>query len=565
MITKQEQYTAAVYCRLSSDDGQSTGESGSIQTQKTLLTQYCKEHGYTIGDFYCDDGWSGTNFERPEFKRMLCDIDSGKINLVIVKDLSRFGREYAQMGLYIEHYFEENDVRFIAVGEAIDTLDGTDNILMPITNVINSLYAKDCSNKTKAAHRARAQAGKYIGGHAPFGYVKDPDDRHHLLIDPSAAEVVQKVFKLFCEGVGYVRMTKILREEKILNPQAYFNQNNPDYYKSDYWRKPYDWHATSVRSILKNPVYLGMTVFGRTTGKGIYQKKRVPVPEKDWITVKGTHEPIITQDTWDMVQKLMESRRRETKQGEVQMFAGLVKCAGCGSSLNVSYSNKKKKYTGFTCWVYKNYGKERCTSHAIGWQTMNTLVLEDIRQNAQAAKLATDKYMQALLSARTDRQKKETEKSKRKLKAADKRIAELDRIIAKLYEDSALGKIPEERARSMMQGYEQEQADLKVTEEVLKSAIQQAEEAYDNIQNFVGLIQQYTDIKELNTTILNELIDKIVVHEKTIDADGNKTQLIEIHYRFIGYTPLHQWILNSASVNGILVEELLKSPHPKSA
>jgi len=249
-------YSAGIYCRLSVDDGQA-GESGSIETQRTLLTQYCKEQGFPIHDYYCDDGWSGTSFERPRFQQMIADIEAGLVNLVVVKDLSRFGREYAQMGLYIEHYFEEHEVRFIAVGEGIDTLNGTDSILMPITNVINSLYAKDCSRKTKAAHRARAHAGKFLGSRAPFGYMKDPNDRHHLIIDPPAVEIVQHIFRMFADGVGYVRMTKILREENILNPQAYFNQNNPDYYKSDYWRQPFDWHATSVRAILNNPVYLG--------------------------------------------------------------------------------------------------------------------------------------------------------------------------------------------------------------------------------------------------------------------------------------------------------------------
>ena len=222
---------AAIYCRLSQDDG-STGESGSIQTQKTLLTQYCQEHQIEIGDYYCDDGWSGTNFDRPGFKRMLEDIEAGKINLVLVKDLSRFGREYAQMGLYIEHYFEEKGIRFISVAENIDSKNGTDNLVLPFTNVINSFYARQASTKTKAAHRARAKAGMYLGSRAPFGYLKDPNDRHHLIVDPEAADVVRSIFQMFAEGIGYVRMTKILRERKILNPQAYFNQNTPDYYKN---------------------------------------------------------------------------------------------------------------------------------------------------------------------------------------------------------------------------------------------------------------------------------------------------------------------------------------------
>ena len=214
-----EQEKGAVYCRLSQDDG-SAGESGSIQTQRTLLTQYCKEHSIQIVDYYCDDGWSGTNFERPEFKRMIDDIENGKINTVIVKDLSRFGREYAQMGLYIEHYFEEKGIRFIAVAEGIDSKKGLDNLMLPMTNVINSLYARQASTKTKAAHRARAGSGMFIGSRAPFGYQKDPDDRHHLIVDPEAAEVVKSIFQMFADGIGYVRMTKILRGKQNLTIDA---------------------------------------------------------------------------------------------------------------------------------------------------------------------------------------------------------------------------------------------------------------------------------------------------------------------------------------------------------
>ena len=537
MITKQDKYTAAIYCRLSSEDGQ-TGESGSIETQKTLLTQYCKEHGFAIGGIFCDDGWTGTDFERPQFKRMLAEIDEGKINLVLVKDLSRFGREYAQMGLYIEHYFEENGIRFIAVGEGIDTINGMDNILMPITNVINSLYARDCSRKTKAAHQARAKAGQYIGGHAPFGYIKDPNDRHHLIIDPIAAEVVSQVFKMFSEGIGYVRMTKMLREQKILNPLAYFNQNNPDYYKSDYWRKPFDWHATSIRVILTNRVYLGQLVFGKTKSKGFYNKKRVSAPENEWIVVNDTHERIVSPELWDTVQKMMANKRRETTSGEIQMFAGLVKCSDCGSALNVSFDAKKGKYKNFSCWVYKNYGKQRCTSHAIGWQTMSRLVLEDLNRHAAFASGYFERYMEMLTQASEAKQRKETDRQKIELKKMEKRAVDLEKILVRLFEDRALNRISEERYQSMSVGYDMEQKELKEKQKTLEAAIMQAEEVYNNVEHFANLIQHYTDTKELDARILNELIERIVVHEKAATPDGQLSQQVDIHYKFIGYVPI---------------------------
>lgn len=530
----KEKETAAIYCRLSQDDG-SVGESGSIQTQKTLLTQYCKEHQIEIGGYYCDDGWSGTNFDRPEFKRMLEDIESEKINLVIVKDLSRFGREYAQMGLYIEHYFEEKGVRFISVAESIDSKNGIDNLVLPFTNVINSFYARQASTKTKAAHRARVKSGMFIGSRAPFGYQKDPNDRHHLIVDPPAADVVRDIFQMFANGIGYVRMTKILRERGVLNPQAYFNQNNPDYYKnSDYWRKPFDWHATSVRAILNNPVYMGKVVFGRSKTKGFFDKRRVEASEEEWVVAENTHEPLITQELWDTVHQMMKARRRENGKGEVQPFAGLVKCADCGSSLNVSYDKKHGRYTGFSCWVYKNYGKERCTSHAIGWKTLNQLVLEDIRRNAIIARTNTGEYMDMLIAAKTEKKKVETDRCRRELKKVDKRIAELSKILTKLYEDVALEKISEERYQAMAPGYEREQVVLKEKREELTAEIAHSEEIYENIEAFLPVIWKYTNITELTPHILNELIEKIVVHEKVVAEDGSKSQQVDIHYKFIG-------------------------------
>ena len=529
-----EQEKGAVYCRLSQDDG-SAGESGSIQTQRTLLTQYCKEHSIQIVDYYCDDGWSGTNFERPEFKRMIDDIENGKINTVIVKDLSRFGREYAQMGLYIEHYFEEKGIRFIAVAEGIDSKKGLGNLMLPMTNVINSLYARQASTKTKAAHRARAGSGMFIGSRAPFGYQKDPVDRHHLIVDPEAAEVVKSIFQMFADGIGYVRMTKILRGKQILNPQAYFNQNNPDYYKnSDYWRKPFDWHATSVRAILNNPVYLGKIVFGRTKTKGFFDKHRIAADESEWVVSENTHEPLITQDLWDTVHQMMQARRRENSTGEVQPFAGLVKCADCGSSLNVSYDKRKGRYTGFSCWVYKNYGKERCTSHAIGWKTLNQLVLEDIRRNALDAHRHVADYMDMLLAIKEERQKEDIDRSRRELKTIDKRMDELTKILNKLYEDAALEKISEERYQAMAPKYEREQIELRGKRDALTAELARNDEVYNNIQQFIPLIWKYTNIQELTPYILNELIEKIVVHEKEIGADGVKTQQVDIYYKFIG-------------------------------
>lgn len=532
MIEKEKEYRAALYCRLSSDDAY-LGESGSIKTQRALLTQYCKENNIPVYDVYADDGFSGTNFERPAFKRMLNDLESHKANLVIVKDLSRFGREYAQMGMYIENDFEDWNIRFISIGENIDTLNGTDEILMPITNVINSQYAKECSRKTKQAHRALAKEGKFIGSRAPFGYIKDPKDRHHLLVDEEAASVVRSIFKMFCDGIGYVRMTKILREKKILNPQAYFNKNNPDYYKSDYWRQNFDWHATSIRVILNNPVYLGQTTFGRTKVKGKTKKKKVATDESEWIVVENTHKPIIDKATWNLAHDIMKNRRRETKSGETQMFAGLVKCSDCGSALNVSRNAKTGKYTSFSCWVYKNYGKERCTSHSIGYKTLYNIVLENIRRQAECASGQKEKYLEMLKNQMAEKTTQDIKSVKSELKKITKRIAQLEKILNKLYEDRALEKITEERYLSMNSNYENEYNELKERKNVLSQQIEKIETTECNAETFTNLIEKYLNITELNARILNELIEKIIVHEKEI-INGEKYQMVEIYYKFVG-------------------------------
>ena len=275
-------------------------------------------------------------------------------------------------------------------------------------------------------------------------------------------------------------------------------------------------------------------VFGRTKTKGFFDKTRVNVPEEDWIIVEGTHEPLVSQELWDTVHQLMKGRRRENRSGEVQPFAGLVKCADCGSSLNVSYDYKKGRYTGFSCWVYKNYGKQRCSSHAIGWVTLNELVKADIRRNARIAMVAPDEYVDMLIAMKEQKQKNDMDRCKRTLKQVDKRLAELTKILNKLYEDSALGKISEERYQAMAPGYEQEQRTLSETRAQLEQELFQNNAAYENIEKFLPLIRKYTDVEELNAYILNELIEKIVVHEKVTDEDGSKRQQIDIHYKFVG-------------------------------
>lgn len=533
-MKKQQHYKAALYCRLSVDDG-NFGGSVSIETQKILLEQYCKDHKITDYKFYCDDGCSGTNFDRPSFKKMLSDIDEGKINLVIVKDLSRFGRNYVEAGMYVQRFTDSN-IRFIAADDNYDSLVNSDDLLFPIKNVVNEMYARDVSKKTKAAKKAKARDGQFIGSKAPFGYKIDPNDRHHLIVDEPAAQVVKRIFRLASEGVGYNKMAKIFREEKVLTPIAYFNLNNPDYFKSDYWRKEFDWHVTSIRAILNNEVYLGKLVYGKQRNKSMKSKEKVRNPKEDWIVVENCHEPIITQELWDTVHKILNAKHRPAKAGEVQMFAGLLYCSDCGHCL--TYSQKQRKdgsYHGaYSCWMYKTHGKEYCASHYITFDTIYELVLIDIQRNLFQYRKNTDKFKSILSRKYQSDSQKQAEQITLEYEQKQKRCEELDKIISRLYEDNVLGRIGDERYESMSQSYELEQVEIKKALPILKSKTDELKRQSDCADNFINVIKKYTIIDKLDAAILNELIDKIVVHHKEQAEDGRTFQQIEIYYRFVG-------------------------------
>ena len=473
-MKKQQHYKAALYCRLSVDDG-NFGGSVSIETQKILLEQYCKDHKITDYKFYCDDGCSGTNFDRPSFKKMLSDIDEGKINLVIVKDLSRFGRNYVEAGMYVQRFTDSN-IRFIAADDNYDSLVNSDDLLFPIKNVVNEMYARDVSKKTKAAKKAKARDGQFIGSKAPFGYKIDPNDRHHLIVDEPAAQVVKRIFRLASEGVGYNKMAKIFREEKVRNPK------------------------------------------------------------EDWIVVENCHEPIITQELWDTVHKILNAKHRPAKAGEVQMFAGLLYCSDCGHCL--TYSQKQRKdgsYHGaYSCWMYKTHGKEYCASHYITFDTIYELVLIDIQRNLFQYRKNTDKFKSILSRKYQSDSQKQAEQITLEYEQKQKRCEELDKIISRLYEDNVLGRIGDERYESMSQSYELEQVEIKKALPILKSKIDELKRQSDCADNFINVIKKYTIIDKLDAAILNELIDKIVVHHKEQAEDGRTFQQIEIYYRFVG-------------------------------
>ena len=524
---------AALYCRLSVDDGR-LGESVSIESQKILLEQYCKDHAITEYEIYDDEGYSGTNFDRPSFQRMYGDIRNGLIDTVIVKDQSRFGRSYIEVVMYVEQ-FKELGVRFIAVSDNYDSMKNDNDMMFPMRNVLNDYFAREASIKTKCAKKAKAKAGQYIGSRPPFGYKLDPNDRHHLIIDEPAAETVRRIFRMAAQGIGYNKTTKIFREEKVLTPIAYFNLHNPDYFKSDYWRREFDWHVTSIRVILENEVYLGKLIYGKQRCKSMKSKEKVKVPREDWIIVENCHEPIISQELWDEAHRMMSTKRRPTLTGEVQMFAGLLYCADCGHAL--TYSQKKRKdgtYHGaYSCWMYKTHGKEYCASHYITYDVVYKLVLKDVRRVLKSYRKNKDEFRSFLAIKCSDSSAKKIIQHEHELEKAQGRIAEIDHLLNKLYEDNALGKISDDRYAQMTKTFEEEQAELKKTIPELTYEITTLKARSDAADKFTKVIDSYTDIKELNADILNELIDKIVVHHKE-KLYGKTYQQVEIYYRFVG-------------------------------
>ena len=552
MITRQQAYTegtsalaisspiwnAAIYCRLSVDD-QSLQESGSIQTQRTLLTDYCRQHSFNIVDYYIDDGVSGTTFKRPAFEKMIADIEAGRINTVVVKDLSRFGRNYAEAGMYLDHFFAQWDVRFIATQDNVDTLRKGFDISVPMRNIVNDFYTRDVSQKTITGKRVRAQQGMFMGSKAPYGYAKDPNNRHKLIVDKEPAEVVRRIFMMAAAGAGYNKIARTLRDDNIPNPITYYKSKHPDFDPNNHFKDQCLWHVTSIRKILEDEVYLGHMVQCKRGVKGV-KGKPYKKDESEWIVVADTHEALVDEFTWDTVRSQVSKRRRTRKDGEYQMFAGLLYCSTCGSALSFSAVKRKTKPDSgqYKCWYYSRHGKEYCTSHYVNIEHLAEVVLADIRHHARYAKDFRSQYIGYLKQMSTETELDNAKKVQKDADKARKRIKALDDIIKKLLEQNAAGRISDERFYSLSAEYEAEQSALKVQLAEMENRLAHERENKNNAENFTGLIDKYVDLKELGANILNELIEEIVVHDR-VTVDGQMSQQIDIYYKFIGLANIH--------------------------
>ena len=518
----------ALYCRLSQDD-MLAGESNSITNQKDILSKYARENGFTNTAFYADDGYSGTNFDRPDFQRMKADIEEGKIGMVIVKDLSRLGREYLQTGYYTEIYFPQHDVRFIAIHDNVDTQLG-DNDFAPFKNIINEFYAKDTSRKIKAVFKAKGQSGKPLSVRPPYGYKKSEADKNVWEVDEEAAAVVRRIFQLCIDGYGPTQIAKILTADKILIPAAYglekgYYSGTPNY------KSPTRWGDQTVSRILEQVEYVGHTVNFRTYRKSYKCKKQLDRPKDEWMIFENTHEPIISQQDFELVRKMRENVRRPQKCEEVNPFSGMVYCADCGKKMYlcraVSLTDKQEH---LKCSTYASDSND-CSAHFIRTCVLKELLINEINKVLDAVHSDEDTFIKEAVETSKTCYLESVAKSKKSLAKYEKRIAELDRLFAKIYEDNALGRLSDDRYQQLSASYEEEQKKLKKDTAEIRKFINDKEIENSNISQFLAIIRGYSNVTEITPEIMHEIIDSIHVHAPD-KSSGHRKQMVDIRFRF---------------------------------
>ena len=528
-VLNQEEITA-LYCRLSQDDKQE-GDSNSIINQKKILKKYALDRGYTNIQFYIDDGVSGTTFNRAGFQSMIADVETGKVKRVIVKDMSRLGRDYLQVGMYTEIFFPEHDVHFIAVNDGVDS-NQEDNEFTPFRNIINEWYAKDTSKKIRAVKRSKGMAGEHIGSHPPYGYMKNPENKKEWLIDEEAAEVVREIFRLCVGGYGPTRIAHILTERKILCPT---------YYALEKGGKPrtalpadkYTWNGPVVAKILDRMDYLGHTVNFKTHVKSYKVHKTIYNSPDQWKVFEGTHEAIIDKETFEIVQKIRAGKRRPTRMGEMPMFSGLLYCADCGRKL--SFHRKADEPAEKHHYLCENYRSNtaNCTMHYIRNVVVERIVLENLKEVIQYVSNYEDEFVRMIMDSDMRQRNRELSQKKKRLAEIQKRIGELDTIFQRIYEDNIIGKLSDERFMKMSKRYEDEQHTLQTEADEIQSELQQEEKKSVDVKRFLAIVKKYTDLTELTPEIFREFIDKIIVHAPD-KSSGRRLQEIEIIYNHIG-------------------------------
>lgn len=540
-----ERGITALYERLSRDDEQQ-GDSNSIVNQKKMLEEYAARNGFQNTAHYTDDGYSGGSFDRPDWKRLLQDIEDGRVTTVIAKDMSRIGRNYLEVGYYTEIYFRQKNIHFIAIVNGVDSDNQTSEEFVPFLNLMNEWYLRDTSRKIKASKRSIGLSGVHLSTQPLYGYEKDPEDKHRWLVDEEAASIVKRMFRLVIEGNGPSQIATIFRNEKIETPSYYHAKRGRGRFKNQIDDlNPYNWNGETVKYLLTKPEYMGHTVNFRTESKSYKEKTNIINPPEKWAVFEDTQEAIIDPETWHLVQKLLETPRKKNEIGETNPLTGLVFCADCGAKMYnqritegvTASGNKRHAFEAYNCSNYKMRTMKttaHCFNHHISVKDLRELILYTIREVCTFALADNEGFRQKVMDAAALQRTEAVKDRKRKLNRDKRRFAELDVLYKKLYESYATEKIPEIKFDELSRDYLAEQDALKISISEAENEISEYEQNADNAEQFLAVAQKYTDFSELTTPMINEFIEKIVVHAPD-RSNGPRQQQVDIYLKFIGH------------------------------
>jgi site-specific DNA recombinase len=561
-MQSQSNIVTALYCRLSRDDDVQ-GDSNSIANQKKLLSKYAKEYGLSNTKYFVDDGYTGTNFNRPGFTEMIEAAEEGYIGSILVKDMSRLGRDYLQVGFYTDNFFPEHNIRFIAVNDGVDSAEG-ENEFAPFRNIMNEWYARDISRKVRSSQRLRGSAGVPLS--LPlYGYRKDPGNPKSWVIDEEAATVVRRIYQLCIDGLGVEKTAAMLERDKILKPTEYWKSKGvrKPGKKSTVRDSPYCWCKTTVEKILLAREYVGDTVNFKTYSKSFKNKRRYENPEENHVIFENTHEAIIDRQTWEMVQRIRAgTKRRQPKNTEKHMFAGLLYCADCGCKLHFNVNHPHTELQYFNCSNYRGNRGTCNSTHYIRADALEEVVLLELRRMTQFLQDKEEDFVKLLMDKSLQEAQQESKRRENEVAAMIARCHELDALFTKTYEDNASSKLSDERFMMITKRYDDEQISLKKKISALQAEIDAEKRHKSSAANFLRTVRKYTEIEALTPTIVNELIQKIVVHQAQ-GTGRSKTQQLEIYYNFVGVLDVPQVMALPQSVTvdtrqGVAVEYITR-------
>ena len=528
-MTKQPDKITALYCRLSRDDEQD-GLSGSIKNQQAILEKYAQENGFKNTRVFIDDGWSGTNFARPAFTEIMELAEKGLISTLIVKDHSRLGRNRLIVGQLLEEGFDNLGVRYIAIMDNIDTAKGISQIV-PMQDLFNEWHAQNTSQKVRNVFKSKGMSGAPLTTNPPFGYLKDPEDKNSWIVDEDAAKIVRQIFAWCVDGLGPTQIAKRLKVAKVPTPTEHWLSIGRNCSKPP--AVPYNWCSATVADILSKQEYCGDTVNFRSTRKSFKNKKKIERPPEEWKIFKDTHPTIIDRAVFDLVQELRKHRRRPTKSGIVSPFSGLLYCADCGEKLYYSFSNNSKREQAYLfCSSYRK-NSDICSAHYIREKVVEQLVLESMQRIMLNVQVFEKEFARKQMACYTEEKKKLLAAKRRELERAQKRIAEIDTLIQKIYEDNASGKLSDERYATLSTSYEEEQQTLKAAVPEIQAYLETETDKTVNLQQFIRKVKKITELKVLTPELIHEFVEKIVVHAPKY-LDGKRIQIVDIHYSGVG-------------------------------